>query len=240
MPNMTNLHKYLLRIPLNQSVTVSVVLHWFKPVASRMFLFAVSKIAMLIRPTFFFSRFMTLTAGLLLNFSLWSFRVIKLLLFNFTLKFHRNASQKITISRNIAGFPFPAAHRTTRHTDCKWKYFVNTLTWRHIMKKIPWYCKFNVLFIWLNIAAVSVWNFKFQIRISNKLEQNFARNHLNFKGKRKAKHCSLIVYKWKSNSSIIDYIDETKGRRHVSSSCLAWKKISNTLFWHNCLCRYFS
>ena len=31
------------------------------------------------------------------------------------------------------------------------------------MQKIPWYCKFNALFIWLKIAAVSVWIFKFQI-----------------------------------------------------------------------------
>ena len=41
------------------------------------------------------------------------------------------------------------------YTDFPWKQFVKTLTWRHIMQKIPWYCKFNVLFIWLKIAAVS-------------------------------------------------------------------------------------
>ena len=79
MSNTTNLHKCLLRIPLNQSITVSVFLHWFKPTASRMFLFVVSKIALLIRPNSFFAGFMSLIVGLLLKFSLWSFRVIKLL-----------------------------------------------------------------------------------------------------------------------------------------------------------------
>ena len=80
MSNTTNSHKCLLRILLNQSITVSVFLHWFKPIASRMFLFAVSKIALLICPNSFFAGFMSLTVGLLLKFSLWSFRVIKLLL----------------------------------------------------------------------------------------------------------------------------------------------------------------
>ena len=47
MSNATNLHKCLLQIPLDQSITVSMFLHWFKPIASRMFLF-VSKIALLI------------------------------------------------------------------------------------------------------------------------------------------------------------------------------------------------
>ena len=56
----------------------------------------------------------------------------------------------------------PVAHQITGHTDFPWKHFVKTLMWRHIMQKIPWYCKFNVLFIWLKIAAVSAWNFKFQ------------------------------------------------------------------------------
>ena len=79
MSNTTNLHKCLLRILLNQSITVSVFLHWFKPIASRMFLFAVSKIALLICPNSFFAGFMSLIVGLSLKFSLWSFRVIKLL-----------------------------------------------------------------------------------------------------------------------------------------------------------------
>ena len=83
MSNTTNLHKCLLRILLNQSITVSVFLHWFKPIASRMFLFAVSKIALLICPNSFFAGFMSLTVGLLLKFSLWSFRVIKLLFLPF-------------------------------------------------------------------------------------------------------------------------------------------------------------
>ena len=59
--------------------TISVFLHWFKPIASWMFLFVVSKIALLICPNLFFAGFMSLTVGLLLKFSLWSFRVIKLL-----------------------------------------------------------------------------------------------------------------------------------------------------------------
>ena len=79
MWNTTNLNKSLLRILLNQSVTVSVFLHSFKPIASRMFWFVVFKIALLICPNLFFARFMSLTVGLLLRFSLWSFRVIKLL-----------------------------------------------------------------------------------------------------------------------------------------------------------------
>ena len=84
MSNTTNLHKCLLRIPLNQSITVFVFLHWFKPIASRMFLFVVSKIALLIRPNSFSVGFMSLTVGFLLKFSLWSFRVIKLLFSPFT------------------------------------------------------------------------------------------------------------------------------------------------------------
>ena len=84
MSNTTNLHKCLLRILLNQSITVSVFLHWFKPIASRMFLFVVSKIALLIRPNSFFAGFMSLTVGFLLKFSLWSFRVLKLLFSPFT------------------------------------------------------------------------------------------------------------------------------------------------------------
>ena len=59
--------------------------------------------------------------------------------------------------------PLPVAHQITGHTDFPWKHFAKTLMWRHIMEKIPWYCKFNVLFIWLKIAAVSAWNFQFQI-----------------------------------------------------------------------------
>ena len=48
-------------------------------------------------------------------------------------------------------------------TDFPRMHCVNTLMWRHIIQKIPGYCKFNVLFIWLKIAAVSAWNSKFQI-----------------------------------------------------------------------------
>ena len=79
MSNMTNLHRCLLWTPLNQSVTVSVFLDWFEPTASCMFLFAVSKIALLIHPNSLFTRFISLTVGLLLKFSLWPFRIIKLL-----------------------------------------------------------------------------------------------------------------------------------------------------------------
>ena len=84
MSNTTKLHKCLLRIPLNQWITVSVFLHWFKPIASRMFLFVVSKIALLIRPNSFLAGFMSLTVGLFLNFSLWSLGVMKLLFSPFT------------------------------------------------------------------------------------------------------------------------------------------------------------
>ena len=59
--------------------------------------------------------------------------------------------------------PLVVAHQITGYTDFPWKQFAKTLMRRHIMQKIPWYCKFNVLFIWLKIAAVSAWNFKFQI-----------------------------------------------------------------------------
>ena len=96
MSNTTNLHKCLLQILLNQSITVSVFLHRFKPIASRMFLFAVSKIALLICPNSFFAGFMSLTVGLLLKFSLWSFRVIKLLLSPFiSNRFSTSLSLKI-------------------------------------------------------------------------------------------------------------------------------------------------
>ena len=84
MPNTTNLRKCLLRIPLSQSITVSVFLHWLKPIASRMVSFVVSRIALLIRPNSFFSGIMSLIVGLLLKFSLWPFRVIKLLFSPFT------------------------------------------------------------------------------------------------------------------------------------------------------------
>ena len=59
---MINLCKCLLRIPLNQSVTVFVFLHWFKFMASRIFLFAVSKFALLIRPIFFYMIFQSYQA----------------------------------------------------------------------------------------------------------------------------------------------------------------------------------
>ena len=82
---------------------------------------------------------------------------------SFLLKFPRNAWYKITVSRNLAGFSFPVANQITGHTDFPWKHFLKTTMWRHTMKKIPWYCKFNVLFIWLKIAPVSAWNSTFQI-----------------------------------------------------------------------------
>ena len=82
---------------------------------------------------------------------------------SFLLKFPCNAWYKITVSRNLAGFSFPVANQITGHTDFPWKHFLKTTMWRHTMKKIPWYCKFNVLFIWLKIAPVSAWNSTFQI-----------------------------------------------------------------------------
>ena len=37
------------------------------------------------------------------------------------------------------------AHQITGHTDFLWKHFAKTLTWCHIIQKIPCYCKFNDL-----------------------------------------------------------------------------------------------
>ena len=79
MSNMMNLHKCLWSISFNKAITVSASLHWFKPIASSMLLFAVSKIALLIRSNSFFSGFMGHTVELFLNLSLRYFRVIKLL-----------------------------------------------------------------------------------------------------------------------------------------------------------------
>ena len=63
-----------------------------------------------------------------------------------------------------AGWLFlPVAHQITGHIDFAWKHFAKNLMWCHIMQKIPWHCKFNILFILLKIAAMSAWNFKFQI-----------------------------------------------------------------------------
>ena len=84
MSNMTILCNCLFLIPLIQSITVAVFLHWFKLIASCMFLFAIPKTALLIRPNSLFAGFMSLTVRLLLKFSFWSFRVIKLLFSPFT------------------------------------------------------------------------------------------------------------------------------------------------------------
>ena len=72
---------------VNCFTCVSMFLHWFKPIASRIFLFAVFKITFLICPNSFFAGFMSLTVGLLLIFYFWSFRVIKLL-FSPAIYFH--------------------------------------------------------------------------------------------------------------------------------------------------------
>ena len=76
------MYKCLLQILLNQSVTVSVFLYWFKFTASRMLLFAATKTALVILP-FVSAGFLSLTVRLLLKFSLWCFRIIKLLLASF-------------------------------------------------------------------------------------------------------------------------------------------------------------
>ena len=62
---------------------------------------------------------------------------------SFLLKFPQNASQKITVSRNLAGISFPAVHRITEHTDFSSRLFVKTLMWRHIVHKIPWFYSFG-------------------------------------------------------------------------------------------------
>ena len=82
---------------------------------------------------------------------------------SFLLKFPQNTSHKIAVSRNLAGFSIPVALQITWYTDFPWEHFMKTLLWLHIIQKISLYCKFNVLFIWLKIAAVSAWNFKLQI-----------------------------------------------------------------------------
>ena len=92
--------------------------------------------------------------------------------FPFHEKFPRNASHKITISRNLAGFSFLVALQITGHTDFLWKHFVKTLMWGHTMQKIPLCCKFNVFFIWLKIAPVSAWDFKFEM-IEHSLWRSF-------------------------------------------------------------------
>ena len=78
---MTNLHKCLLQILLNQSITVTVLLQWFKLSFSDV-LFAVSKIALLI-PLDFFCQIYEPYCWMLLKFSFWLFRVIKLLFSSF-------------------------------------------------------------------------------------------------------------------------------------------------------------
>ena len=50
--------------------------------------------------------------------------------------FPRNASYKITVSRNLDGFSFPVACQITGHTDFLWKLFVKALMGPHIMQKI--------------------------------------------------------------------------------------------------------
>ena len=101
MSNMTNLHKCLSRIPLSQSITISVFLHWFKPVAFRIFLFAVSKMALLMLPNSFLAGFMSLTVGLLLKVSLWSFRVIEVF---YTNRFSTSLFFKICFPSIRSGF----------------------------------------------------------------------------------------------------------------------------------------
>ena len=83
MSNTTYLQNCLLRMLLEQSIIVSVFLHWFRPIAFRVFLFVVSKNALLIFPNSLFAGFNSLTVGLLLEFSLWPFRVTKLLFSRF-------------------------------------------------------------------------------------------------------------------------------------------------------------
>ena len=66
------------------------------------------------------------------------------------------------------GIRLASPSRTSPNYWTHWfpvKEFRQNLMWRQIMQKIPWYFKFNVLFIWKKIAAVSVWTFKFQIYV---------------------------------------------------------------------------
>ena len=81
--NIKSLRKCFLQIPLNQPITVSVFFHRFEFIASCMFLFAISKIVLLIRSNSIVHEFISLTIALLLKFSLGSFRVLKVLLSGF-------------------------------------------------------------------------------------------------------------------------------------------------------------
>ena len=62
-------------IPLYQSITESVFLHWFNLVVATTFLLILSMICLLMIPISDLNGFMSLHVGLLLKFGLWSFKV---------------------------------------------------------------------------------------------------------------------------------------------------------------------
>ena len=62
-------------IPLYQSITESVFLHWFNLVVATTFLLILSRICLLMIPISDLDGFMSLHVGLLLKFGLWSFKV---------------------------------------------------------------------------------------------------------------------------------------------------------------------
>ena len=169
---MTNLDKCLSQIPLNQSITVSLFLHWFKSIASRTFLFTVSKIALLTRPNSFCAGFMSLVVGLLLKPFLWSFRVIKLLFSPFIFnRFSTSLFLKICFPSILICFLCCCWLFCIWRLQCCLSYdcippllFYRRKWLFYLM--ITWYFIFNVLFIRLKISAVSAWKFEFQISCS--------------------------------------------------------------------------
>ena len=83
MSKITKLCRSFSWIVINQSMTVLVFFHWLSCNFSRMFLFILSKITLLIFPSSFFAGLISLTVGLFWKFSLWSFSDINQLFYPF-------------------------------------------------------------------------------------------------------------------------------------------------------------
>ena len=75
--NIRNFYKCLLRIFLNQFITFSVFFHWFTFISSYNFFFIFCNMCLFVLPISFFAGFSNL--GRFKKFSLWSFKVMKLL-----------------------------------------------------------------------------------------------------------------------------------------------------------------
>ena len=77
MLKITKLCRCFSWIVINQSMTVLVFFHWLSCKFSRVFLFILSKITLLIFPSSFFAGLISLTVGLFWKSSLWSYSYIK-------------------------------------------------------------------------------------------------------------------------------------------------------------------